>query len=142
MDGSVELEIPARPEYIALARLVVASFAASAGLHPDERIDDLRVAVSEACTNAIEAHGVAASEDRIVIRCAALDGGVEVVVEDRGGGFDPTVLPERLGPGGVGSPAGERGLGIPIIRSLADHVEFRSSPAGTSVRILLRSEET
>ena len=38
----------------------------------DERIDDLKLAVSEACTNAIEAHGAVDTDDRVVVRC--LDG--------------------------------------------------------------------
>jgi serine/threonine-protein kinase RsbW len=135
----VELEIPARPEFIALARLVVSAFAAGVGTLADDRIDDLKLAVSEACTNAVEAHGAVATDERVVIRCAAGDDWVEVTVEDRGGGFDPAALPlhppatdpERL--------RFERGLGIPLIRSLVDEVEFLSSSEGTRVRIVMRS---
>ncbi len=57
----VELEIPARAEFVALARLVVSAIAASDSTLADERIDDLKLAVSEACTNAIEAHGAPSS---------------------------------------------------------------------------------
>ena len=46
----MELEIPARLEFVALARLLVSSFAASSAVLPDDRIDDLKIAVSEACT--------------------------------------------------------------------------------------------
>ncbi|MCB1248865.1 MAG: ATP-binding protein, partial [Acidimicrobiales bacterium] len=53
--GEVQLEIPARPEYLTLARQVVAAAAALEPTFADERIDDLRIAVSEAATNAIEA---------------------------------------------------------------------------------------
>jgi serine/threonine-protein kinase RsbW len=139
LERAVELEIPARPEYIALARLVVSAFAAGLGTLADERIDDLKVAVSEACTNAVEAHGAIATDERVTVRCVALDDGLEVTIADRGGGFDPAGLashppatdPERL--------RFERGLGIPLIRSLADEVEFRSSSAGTLVRIVMRA---
>lgn len=139
MERAVELEIPARPEFIALARLVVSAFAAGVGVLSDERIADLKIAVSEACTNAVEAHGSLATDERVVIRCTAGDGWVAVTIEDRGGGFDPASLaphppatdPERL--------QHERGLGIPLIRSLVDEVAFESSPEGTTVRIVMRA---
>ena len=67
--GEVVLEIPARPEYVALARQVVAAAAAVEPTFRDERIDDLRIAVSEATTNAIEAHADLSSDERVVIRC-------------------------------------------------------------------------
>ena len=52
----LELDVPSRPEYIAIVRLVVASVASLRRAMVDERIDDLKLAVSEACTNAIEAN--------------------------------------------------------------------------------------
>lgn len=138
MEGEVELEIPARPEFVALARLVVSSFAATSFGLPDDRIDDLKIAVSEACTNAIEAHDVADTEERVLVRCRDDGDRMHVLIEDRGRGFDPGSLPlhppvtdpERL--------KFERGLGIPLIRSLVDDVEFSSSGEGTSVRIVMR----
>ena len=48
--------MPSSPEYIAIVRLVVASVASSRRALADERVDDLKLAVSEACTNAIEAN--------------------------------------------------------------------------------------
>lgn len=84
--GTVELEIPARADYLAVARLVVA---AAAGVEPrfrDERIEDLQILVSEATTNAIEAHADLSSDERILIRCNLGGSGIEVEVRDRGGG--------------------------------------------------------
>ncbi len=52
----LELDVPSSPEFIAIVRLVVASAASSRRALADERIDDLKLAVSEACTNAIEAN--------------------------------------------------------------------------------------
>jgi anti-sigma regulatory factor (Ser/Thr protein kinase) len=84
LGASIELEIPARPEYVALARLVVSSLASSRRDLTDDRVDDLKVAVSEACTNAIEAHHTADSDDSVVVRCIELDDRLEVEIEDRG----------------------------------------------------------
>lgn len=133
----IELEIPARPEYVGLARLVVSSLASSRRTLADDRIDDLKLAVSEACTNAIEAHADVDVSERVILRWSEADDHLQVQVDDRGHGFDPGSLPthppvtdpERLN--------FERGLGIPLIRSLVDEVEFDPSDAGTSVRIVM-----
>ena len=133
----MELEIPARLEFVALARLLVSSFAASTAVLPEDRIDDLKIAVSEACTNAIEAHGAADTAERVLVRCRDADEHLEVLIEDRGAGFDlaklpdhpPVTDPERLN--------FERGLGIPLIRTLVDEVAFDTLATGTSVRLTM-----
>lgn len=154
MEQILELEIPARPEYIAIARLVVSSVASSRRNLADDRIDDLKLAVSEACTNAIEAYGSVppqpsdpsrngdggranATDSRVRILVQDDEEKLEIKVADTGPGFDPNDLPthppvtdpERLN--------FERGLGIPLIRTLVDSVEFASSPQGTSVRMTI-----
>lgn len=129
----IELEFPARAEYVALARLVVSSLASSRRALSEDRIDDLKVAVSEACTNAIEAHGAAATDDRVVLRCAEAGDRLEVEIEDRGRGFDPAALPTHPPVTDPKRLNFDRGLGIPLIRTLVDDVAFSSSSQGTSV---------
>ena len=136
--GVIELEIPARAEFVALARLVVSALASSDSTLPDERIDDLKLAVSEACTNAIEAHDAAGSVDRVVVRCQAGADALEVSVEDRGHGFDPADLPDHPPVTDPDRLKFERGLGIPLIRALVDEVEFSPTAEGTSVRLVMR----
>jgi serine/threonine-protein kinase RsbW len=138
VDGVVELEIPARAEFVALARLVVSSFASTSFGLEDDRIDDLKIAVSEACTNAIEAHGVADTDERVQIRCEDNEDHLEVRIEDRGRGFDPQTLPEHPPVTDPTRLKFERGLGIPLIRSLVDDVDISSSDKGTQVRIVMR----
>ncbi|MEJ7582788.1 MAG: ATP-binding protein [Acidimicrobiales bacterium] len=143
----VEFEIPARPEFLALARLISAAAAAREPVFSEDRLDDLRLAVSEACTNAMEAQQVAgavrsatdgdADVGHVRVRCLLEGGRIEVEVHDNGGGFDldalvahpPAIDPRRLDY--------ERGLGIPLIRILTDEVDFRSTPDGTAVRMVL-----
>ena len=134
----IELEIPARAEFVALARLVVSALAASDSSLADERIDDLKLAVSEACTNAIEAHDAAGSAERVLVRCHAGVDSVEVCVEDRGHGFDPADLPDHPPVTDPDRLKFERGLGIPLIRALVDEVEFSPTAEGTSVRLVMR----
>lgn len=136
-DGGVELEIPAKAEFLSLVRAVVAT---AAGLDPrlgDERIEDLRLAVSEATTNAIESHAELGTDDRIAIRCDLGDDRIEVEVQDHGEGFDPDSLsplppptdPERL--------EYEHGLGLPLMRVLTDETEIRTGADGTAVRLVV-----
>ena len=134
---SVELEIPARPEFVALARLVVSSVASARRELADERVDDLKLAVSEACTNAIEAHDAISVDERVIVRCDELDDRLEVLVEDRGAGFDPTALPEHPPVTDPERLNFERGLGIPLIRTLVDEVTFEPSDDGTAVRLTI-----
>jgi len=133
----VALEIPARAEFVALARLVVSAMAATDIQLADERVDDLKLAVSEACTNAIEAHGAIETAERGRLSCRADDRGLEVSIEDRGSGFDPSRLPDHPPVTDPDRLKFERGLGIPLIRALVDEVEITSSQGGTAVRLVM-----
>jgi len=137
MELSLELVVPSRHEYVAVARLVVASLASARRALADERIDDLKLAVSEACTNAIEANLGSGRGAPVVVTCWEAPERLEVCVSDSGRGFDPNLLP---GHPPVTDPERlnfERGLGIPLIRSLVDDLRFESGPAGTSVWMTL-----
>ncbi|GIU84760.1 MAG: serine-protein kinase RsbW [Acidimicrobiales bacterium] len=137
MGGYVELEIPAKPEYLGLARVIVA---AAAGLDPslgDERIDDLRIAVSEATTNAIEAHARLASDERVVVRCRLDEDRIEVEVVDHGPGFTPELVPPPPQPDDPERLGWERGLGLPLMKTLADEIDISSSDSGTTVKLVV-----
>ena len=137
---AIEIEIPPRPDYVSLVRVVVAAAAElDPGLEPP-RVDDLRVAVSEATTNAIQAHIRSGCTRPVRVTCRRSGGRVSVVVSDEGPGFDaearlqatPSETPVRLGR--------ESGMGISIMRALADESSIDSGPRGTDVH--LRFEQT
>lgn len=139
----VELQIPARAEHLGLVRVVVTTLAESVAELGDARLEDLRLAVSEASANAIEAYGRQGRPgEPIEVRLVAAPGSIEVEIHDEAGGFDPDDLvphppveaPERL--------HHERGLGVPLMRSLCDEVEFRRAGGGTTVRLVLRERRT
>lgn len=133
----VELEIPAEPEFVGLVRLFVSSLATTRRELADDRIDDLKLAVSEACTNAIDAHADTATDDRVVVSWTEGDDRLEVAVNDRGPGFDPSQLPEHPPVTDPERLNFERGLGIPLIRSLVDEVDFKTSDGGTTVTLVM-----
>jgi anti-sigma regulatory factor (Ser/Thr protein kinase) len=138
----VELAVPARSEYLALVRLAIAAAAAQGPTFPDARLDDLRLAVSEACANAFKAHSHSTSAAPVRIRCEVSSDGVTVAVEDRGGGFDPAVLEPLPAAGDPDRLEHEHGLGLPIMQDLADEVRFERSADGTVVRLRIgRSPE-
>lgn len=138
-DDQVDLAVPAKAEFLGLVRVVVTELAESVAGLDNVRLDDLRLAVSEACANAVEAYNrVGRPGATITIRLHAAPGSIEVEIHDEGGGFDPEGLvphppvetPERL--------HHERGLGVPLMRALTDEAEFRPEGAGTTVRLVLR----
>lgn len=133
----IELVIPPRPDVVSVARLVVGAAVALDPAFDEERSADLRLAVSEACTNAIEAQlerRTDSSDSRsIVVRCTLGPERIVMTVQDQGGGFDPgelTAHPEVTDPARLDH---EDGLGIPLIRLLSDDLEFRDTPGGTTV---------
>lgn len=139
MTGEAEIliEIPPSSEYLSFVRAVVASTALLDPTFADERVDDLRLVVSEAATNAVEAHQAVGTSAPVTIRCLGADDRIEVEVIDRGGGFDPDVI-EPLPP--AESPARldhESGLGLSLMRLLADEADIRSSAHGTVVRLVV-----
>ena len=139
MADSIELEVPASNKYLAVVRTVMATAARAAGALPESRIDDLRLAVTEACANAIDAEQRKPVEARVPIRLRLeLNArGVALEVRDEAGGFDPGTLQEHPPANQPERLSYERGLGIPLMRALADRVEFRSEGGGTTVRLVI-----
>lgn len=137
METVLELEIPARPEYVAIVRLVVSSLASARRALVDERVDDLKLAVSEACTNAIESHRSTQADGPVTVRVVEGTERLEVHIDDQGPGFDPDRLPDHPPVTDPDRLNFERGLGIPLIRTLVDEVVFVRVDPGTSVRLIL-----
>lgn len=135
MSGIVEIEIPARADYVSLVRLVVAAAAELAPSLEPSRVDDLRVAVSEATTNAIQAHIRSGSTRPVKVSCRCSNGSVMVTVRDEGPGFDVDALPEMPPPESEARLGRESGMGISIMRALADNSSIDSSSEGTEVRL-------
>jgi serine/threonine-protein kinase RsbW len=117
--AAVELRLPPDVAYVGIARLLVTLAARNFGMS-SERLEDLRIAVSEATTNAMRAHQQAGSGDAVVLSFGRSGGSFEVIVSDAGPGFaptDPAVTAQR-------DWRNESGLGVIIIRGLADEVDF------------------
>lgn len=136
ISSAVELRLPPHLAFVSIARLLVTLAARNSGLGT-ERAEDLRIAVSEATTNAIRAHQRTDSDAPVVLVFGPGDRGFEVVVSDAGPGFepvDPAALNDR-------DWRLESGLGVTIIRGLADEVNFeRTSGMRVNMRFSVGME--
>jgi serine/threonine-protein kinase RsbW len=121
---SVRLTIPARPEYITLGRLALTAIA---GVQPlsDETLHDLKLALTEACTNSVK-HAYDGGHGCVDIVYELRRDRLAVEVGDAGTGFDPQTEP------GDAEELEEGGLGIAIIRALTDEVEIGEREGGGS----------
>jgi serine/threonine-protein kinase RsbW len=135
--GSDELvlEVVPEAEHVRTARL----FAASAARHfsvDEERVEDLKVAISEACTNSFRAHESARLSDAVVIVAAPAEDGVRFSVIDAGEGFEPRAAdePDYTPPTGIF----EGSLGLALIRTLFPDVEItRNAERGMTVSFVV-----
>jgi len=135
MGRTIHLLIPPRTDHLALVRRVVSTAASADDVLSVRRIDDLSLAVSEACANAIEAQRSVDADAPVAIQIDLAEGAVAVTVTDHAGGFSPDdvdPLPSVEDPGRLRH---EHGLGLPLIRSLAESVRFDPTSDGTAVRI-------
>ncbi|MCO8127987.1 ATP-binding protein [Acidimicrobiia bacterium EGI L10123] len=136
--AEIVLEIPPRLDYLAVVRLVVATAASLDPPLPDSRLDDLRLAVTEACSNAIKAHRPEAADQPVVISCHLDEDLFRVQIRDRGPGFDPDALTRLPAPTDPNRLQHESGLGIPLIKVLTDDVTFEPAGDGTIVSMTLK----
>lgn len=132
MDG-IELHVPPDVVYVGLARLVVTTAARQSGMD-DGRVEDLKIAVSEATTNAILAHQRIDEDRPVVLGFGPREGQFEVTIQDTGPGFHPG--PETEPKPEFEDPdwPDEGGLGVTVIRGLTDDVRFIRE-AGTRVHM-------
>ena len=124
--GLVKLTIPAKAEYITLGRLALSALARVRPLS-EEALNDLKLALTEACTNSVR-HAYQDGREGVVEIVYHLEPDRLIVeVADEGEGFTPGELYE----GGDGDLT-EGGLGIAIIQAVADEVEFGARESGGS----------
>jgi serine/threonine-protein kinase RsbW len=123
--GVVALTIPARPEYVALCRLALTGIARTRALAP-ELVADLKLALTEACSNSVRHAYEEGREGVVDVRYELGDDRISVEVTDDGSGFDPAVLKRAQ------AELDEGGLGIAIIRAVTDELEIGVRPEGGS----------
>jgi serine/threonine-protein kinase RsbW len=124
-DGIVALTVPARPEFIALGRLALTGLARTRALSA-EIVADLKLALTEACSNSVRHAYDEGREGVVEIRYELSGDRIAIQVTDDGSGFDPETLQRAQ------EELDEGGLGIAIIRALTDELEIGARPEGGS----------
>jgi serine/threonine-protein kinase RsbW len=117
----VRLTIPAKAEYVLLGRLALSGLTRMRPL-ADETLNDLKLAVTEACTNSVR-HAYPENGGTVDIVYELHDDRLVVEVSDDGSGFDPDEVEET-------GELTEGGLGIAIIRALTDEFEIAERDDG------------
>jgi serine/threonine-protein kinase RsbW len=134
---TVRLRVPARAEYVALARLALSGLADIVAL-PEELLADLKLALTEAVSNSVR-HAYADGGGFVSVAYELSPDALAVEVEDDGKGFDPERPPAL-----EGEELTEGGLGIAIIRTIVDEFELRSQPGvrGSRLRFVKRLQRS
>ena len=122
-DSDIRLTLPARPENVAVVRHVVGALAEALRL-PDDVSENVRLAVTEACTNVVR-HAYAGDRGTIDVLVQPNGDALEVIVADDGRGIGSSVDTE--GPG----------LGLSLIAALADSLAIERN-LETGSRLVMR----
>jgi serine/threonine-protein kinase RsbW len=127
--AAVRLTIPAKPEYITLGRLALTALARVQPVS-DEVLSDLKVALTEACTNSVRHAYENGREGHVEILYELEPDRLAVEVTDDGSGIEPHDIPDAED--AAAHDLTEGGLGIALIRALADEVEIGDRASGGS----------
>jgi serine/threonine-protein kinase RsbW len=125
---TVRLTIPARAEYITLCRLALTGIGRLRELS-DELLADLKLALTEAASNSVRHAYAGKSAGVVEISYELHPDRLVIEVTDEGEGFDPAEA------AGHPDDLTEGGLGIAIIRAIADEVEIGAQPDGRGSRL-------
>ena len=119
----MQLSLPTEARYVGVMRNVTSTVMADMGV-PSEASEDVQLAVTEACANAVRHSDVG----EYVVRLGLGDRGCEVEVIDLGGGFEPSHVP-------LPADELETGRGLHLMQALVDDLQFVRADDGTHVRL-------
>lgn len=121
----IEVKIPAKAQYVGVARLTISGLASRLGFTFDE-IEDLKIASSEAVTNAVQHAYKEDEEGEVIIGCALFDDKIEIMIADDGQSFDFEETKKQVGPYNEEEEVKflrEGGLGLYLMETLMDEVK-------------------
>lgn len=137
----VLVNIPSNPVFERVVRASASELGAAIGLSA-ERIEDLKLAVSEAVNNAID-HGNQREAGKLVEVLFILDSEkLEVRISDQGTGVEAIDFSRRIVEEQNLDSGMHRGFGMYLISALVDDYEVRSSQDGTVMTLRLYRKES
>ncbi len=129
--ATVELSFTPLPAHVRTARLIAAAVARRSGV-AESLLDEVRLAVGEACSRAVEVHQLHCPAEPVRLALSDGAGRFEVEVTDTSGPTARSRPGGLRGPDGAGLPAA---FGIAVIAGLAEDVQISETAAGTSIRM-------
>jgi len=139
----IEIKIPAKPDYVGVIRLTLSGIASRIGFTYEE-IEDIKIAVSEACTNAVQ-HAYPMDEGgEVIVGFGIYADKLEIMVADSGKSFNFIQTKNELGPYTESSTVEqltEGGLGLYLIETLMDEVRVLNHSGVTVFMVKYISEE-
>ena len=128
-DTTVRLSFPAKPDYLLLARLALGGVVRDMSVGP-ELLADLKLAVTEACGNAVR-HAYVDGDGLVDVAFVVNDDRLDMVVADKGSGIELPKLEELLEaePKFEAEPM-DGGMGLAIIRAIVDELDVRGGDDG------------
>ena len=153
--ATVEMSFTPLPVHVRTARLVATAVARRSGVE-EALLDEVRLAVGEACSRAVEAHQAQCPDEPVRVELTGANGRFEVVVTDAAASGQEDGTSASAQPGGWSAPANgvpngtsaldnsvpPQGLGLAVIAGLADDVQFARTPAGLSITMSWPSRGT
>jgi anti-sigma regulatory factor (Ser/Thr protein kinase) len=124
-DQRVEMDIPPRSAYVGVVRLGLSALARAAGLD-EERVDDLKIAVSEACANAVLSHERSDVDLPVTVAWIEETGRIAVEVTDRAVPVAET-----------GEAAARVEMSMALLESLVDECDYTRYDGGMRARLVL-----
>lgn len=134
---NVEFSIPCKSDYVGVVRLAVSGVATRMNFSIEE-IEDIKIAVSEACTNSIQYAFDNTDNERVFISFNLFKTKLEIIVKDTGKGFDINNIEknpiEKRSLEEINESTPQLGLGLTFIKSLMDEAAIDSKlGSGTTI---------
>jgi serine/threonine-protein kinase RsbW len=127
--ATVEVTFTPLPAHVRTARLVATAVARRSGV-PESLLDEVRLAVGEACSRAVETHRLYCPAEPVRIALTGSDGRFEIEVINAG-----TAPGSAASLAGSDAALGPAGFSLAVIAGLADDVQITETSAGTSVKM-------
>jgi anti-sigma regulatory factor (Ser/Thr protein kinase) len=131
---TVEMTFTPLPAHVRTARLVATAVARRSGV-PEALLDEVRLAVGEACSRAVEVHQQHCPAEPVRVALTGAGERFEVVVTNTSVGDDGIAWPPRPATDGQDPAALPAELGLAVIAGLADDVQVSRNGDGLSIRM-------
>ena len=131
---TVEMTFTPLPAHVRTARLVATAVARRSGV-PEALLDEVRLAVGEACSRAVEVHQEHCPAEPVRVALTGAGERFEVVVTNTAAGGDGMAWPPQPVPEEQDSVAAPAELGLAVIAGLADDVQVSRNGDGLSIRM-------